>query len=82
MDTHLNTGVQEYNISVGQVFTCDLKCQEVLDDLIKIHVLSLADPSEPEVKPFPVFYPKPVYSVLLSNTGEPLPLSNLNPELE
>lgn len=84
VDTHLNTGVNEYNVSSGQVFTCELKCQEVLDDLIRIKILQLVDPNEPEAKPVPVFYPEPkcTEAVLLDESGRPLPLSGLDSQLE
>lgn len=85
IDTSLNTGTQEYNVSRGQVFTCELKCQEVLDDLVRIGVLELVDPNEPERKPLPVFFPPPklVEASLCSLSGEPLPLSgNIDGRLE
>ncbi len=84
VDTHLNTGVHEYNISAGQVFTCDLKCQEHLDEFVRMAIFEVVDPAEPEVKPLQVFYPdpSPVEAVLLSEAGEPLPLSSSGSVLE
>lgn len=85
VDTHLATGVKEYQISRGQVFTCELKNQQVLDELVRIGVLSLVDPDTPDQKPILVIYPEPelVEATLLSDSGEPLPLSGgLNVELE
>lgn len=75
VDTHLNTCVSEYNISIGQVFTCEFKSQLALDELVRIGVLELVDPETPEAKPFPVFYPSPVPSALFDENGVSLPLS-------
>lgn len=73
IDTHLNTGVAEYNVSQGQVFSCTVKCLEVLDNLIDLGVLEVVDEGTPERKKLPVFYPDD--TPLLDSSGGVIPLS-------
>lgn len=76
VDTHLNTGPAEYNVSAGQVLTCVFKDLHVLNGLIELNVLELVASSIPERKNLPVFYPVPqVVTSLLDATGKEVPLS-------
>jgi hypothetical protein len=75
IDTHLNTGSAEYNVSVGQVLTCVFKDFHVLNGLIELHTLELVDNSIPEQKKIPVFYPTLINTPLFDAAGKEIPLS-------
>lgn len=77
LDTTLNTGYKEYNVSKGQVFLCELKNQEVLNEMVKIGILEVVSPDTPDQKPLPVFLPDPevVKVTLFDREGNQIPLS-------
>lgn len=60
IDQTLNTGVEEHYLFKDQVFVAIFKCDQVLEDLIKIGVIELVDDDVPEQKIIPVLYPPPM----------------------